>query len=236
MYRRHALGAACFVVMATAMAPSIAGAQTKPAPFVGKTWISTDSSAAPGTFRIFLADGTLVMDSCGETYRLASWRRLGAQRIEWHEDSARIEAEVSQPSPNRLRLRLQLRGGNKDEQYRLAPVPYVCPETTASRPAGPGSIGRTAGGRAPGIVAPAPAAYRCGDETFKLAFEAGQAFVTLPDGSVTTLKRLAGGRSTQVLQFTNGRLTFSLDESAAAASRVTFARGRMAPIACTSQK
>ena len=34
------------------------------APFVGKIWIATDPSAAPGTFRIFLPDGTLVMDLC----------------------------------------------------------------------------------------------------------------------------------------------------------------------------
>jgi hypothetical protein len=36
-------------------------------PFVGKIWLSTDASAAPGTFRIFLPDGTLVMDLCVET-------------------------------------------------------------------------------------------------------------------------------------------------------------------------
>jgi hypothetical protein len=177
------------------------------------------------------------MDSCGETYRLASWRSIGAQRVEWREDTARIEAEVSQPSPNRLRLRLRLRDGTKDEQYQLAKVPYICPETKSSSPGGAVGANGNAVVRAPGIVAPAPAAYRCGDETYKVAFEEGQAFVTLPDGSVTTLKRLpAGGRAAQPLQFTNGRLTFFLDGAAAATSRVTFARGRMAPLPCTLQK
>ena len=68
--------------------------------------------------------------------------------------------------------------------------------------------------------------------------EASQAFVTLPDGSVTTLKRLtAGGRSSShPLQFTNGRLTFFLDDAATATIRVTFARGRMARLPCTLQK
>ena len=69
-----------------AAAPSVARAQG----FVGRTWLSTDASAPPGTLRIFLADGTLLMDSCGETYRLAKWRSLGAGRIEWTEDGARI--------------------------------------------------------------------------------------------------------------------------------------------------
>nr|MDQ3417829.1 hypothetical protein [Acidobacteriota bacterium] len=60
--------------------------------FVGKVWMSTDPSAAPGTLRIFLPDGTLLMDSCGETYRLARWRAIDDRRIEWTEDAARIEA------------------------------------------------------------------------------------------------------------------------------------------------
>ena len=58
--------------------------------FVGKVWLATDPSAAPGTLRIFLANGTLLMDSCGETYRLAEWRTVGERRLEWTEDTARI--------------------------------------------------------------------------------------------------------------------------------------------------
>ncbi|MEO7276057.1 MAG: hypothetical protein ABIX28_25870 [Vicinamibacterales bacterium] len=236
MRRSRALIAASSMIIAAAMAPEAASAQAKPPPFVGKTWMATDPSPAPGTFRIFLADGTLVMDSCGETYRLASWRSVGPQRVEWREDTERIEAEVSQPSPNRLRLRLRLRdGGRKDEQYQLAKVPYVCPETRSSLPAGSLS-GATTSARSPALVTPAPAAYRCGDETFKVAFDANQAFVTLPDGSLATLKRLTGGVATRGLQFTNGRLTFFLDDSAATTSQVTLARGRMAPLPCSVQK
>ena len=62
--------------------------------FVGKVWISTDASAALGTLRIFLPDGTMVMDSCVETYRLARWASIDAGRIAWQEDGARIEAEI----------------------------------------------------------------------------------------------------------------------------------------------
>jgi hypothetical protein len=60
-------------------------------PFVGKTWMSSDSSAAPGTIRIFLPDGTLVMDSCGETYRLARWRTRNSSSCEctWPASSRR---------------------------------------------------------------------------------------------------------------------------------------------------
>jgi hypothetical protein len=97
-------------------------------PFVGKAWMSTDPSAALGTMRIFLADGTLVMDSCGETYRIARWRAIDDRRIEWQEDNARIEAAVTQPSSEQLQLRMQLVSELREENYRLASVPFVCPD------------------------------------------------------------------------------------------------------------
>jgi hypothetical protein len=98
--------------------------------FVGKAWLSTDPAAAPGTLRIFLTDGTLVMDSCVEVYRLARWKAIDERRIEWQEDTARIEADVTQVGSDQLQLRLHLVGGEiKQENYRLAAVPFVCPET-----------------------------------------------------------------------------------------------------------
>jgi hypothetical protein len=95
--------------------------------------MSTDPSAAPGTLRIFLSDGTLVMDSCGEAYRLARWRAIDERRIEWQEDSARIEAEVTKASSEQLQLRMHMARELKEENYRLAPVPFVCPDVRPSR-------------------------------------------------------------------------------------------------------
>jgi len=96
--------------------------------FVAKTWLSTDSSAPLGTIRIFLPDGTLLMDSCGETYRLARWTSMNDTRLAWEEDTARIEADVTQAAADVLELRLHLRSEVKVERYRLARVPYVCPD------------------------------------------------------------------------------------------------------------
>jgi len=39
-----------------------------------------------------------VMDSCGETYRLARWHAIDEHHIERQEDTARIEAKVMQVS------------------------------------------------------------------------------------------------------------------------------------------
>ena len=97
--------------------------------FVGRTWLSTDTSAALGTIRVFLPDGTLLMDACGETYRLARGTSMNGTRIAWEEDGARIEADVAQPAADTLELRLHLRSEVKVERYRLAQVPYVCPDS-----------------------------------------------------------------------------------------------------------
>ena len=101
--------------------------------FVGRVWASTDRAASPGTVRIFLPDGTLVMDSCGEGYRLARWS-LRAGRLAWQEDTARIEADIVRATSNALHLRLHLVRELKDEHYRPSSIPYVCPEPRASRP------------------------------------------------------------------------------------------------------
>ncbi len=105
------------VASATSAAPS----------FVGKAWVGEGSGDLPGVLRIFLPDGTLVMDSCWETYRLAEWRMDGG-RLVITEERMEIPAEVLSASDAELRLRLTLVDGTKEETYRPAPVPYVCPD------------------------------------------------------------------------------------------------------------
>ena len=43
-------------------------------------------------------------------------------------DTARIEAEVDQTAAGELRLRLRLTQEIKEERYRVANVPFVCPD------------------------------------------------------------------------------------------------------------
>ena len=108
--------------------PAATPASAAPLAFVGKIWLSSDPAAVLGTIRIFLADGTLVMDSCFETYRLARWEALDGRRVAWQEDTARIEAEVDETTAGELRLRLQLTEEVKEERYRVADVPFICPD------------------------------------------------------------------------------------------------------------
>jgi len=96
--------------------------------FVGKVWLTADFARPKGTVRIFLPDGTLVMDSCFETYRLTKWLPRSAEKIVWREDRAPIEAEVEQRTPKDLILKMHLPHEIREEEYILASVPYVCPD------------------------------------------------------------------------------------------------------------
>jgi hypothetical protein len=145
--KRYALP---LVLLCACTTPQTGSPRGHPQPeFVGKVWVSTDASAAPGTFRIFLPDGTLVMDSCWETYRLAPWRTIDGRRIEWTEDTARIVAQITQLTGERLHLRLQLGGGSQGGDLSPGASAY-----RLSRHAAVSQDVSTCGVRPP--VAPAP--------------------------------------------------------------------------------
>jgi hypothetical protein len=95
---------------------------------VNRVWTQPDSADLPGVMRIFLADGTLVQDSCWETHRLSLWRMELGGALVWDEDGATIKADVVSLSEDELVLRLHLVGGAEEQRYVAAPVPYVCPD------------------------------------------------------------------------------------------------------------
>jgi len=75
----------------------------------------------------FLSDGTLIMDSCWETYRLSRWRRGENGSITWNEDGKDIVARIAELD-SVLVLDVALVSGTDVQRYRPAPVPFVCPE------------------------------------------------------------------------------------------------------------
>lgn len=93
--------------------------------FIGKIWVSTTPGHARGSLLIFLPDRSLLMDSCFETYRISTWGAEG-DRIRWIEDTIPIEAVLSMPGEDELRL--QLAGQEHVQSYVSATVPYVCPD------------------------------------------------------------------------------------------------------------
>jgi hypothetical protein len=93
-----------------------------------RVWIGQDSDVAPGTLRAFLSDGTLVMTSCVEVYRLAPWRWVEGSTLVWEEDGATIRAEVALASRSELVLVLDLADGPVTRSYHAAQAPVVCPD------------------------------------------------------------------------------------------------------------
>lgn len=99
-------------------------------PLLNKVWVRTDADPGlPGPMQIFLGDGTLVTDSCWETYRLSRWQQVSDTAISWDEDGMTINAEITSLTESELVLNLKLVGDEVQEQrFALAEVPYLCPD------------------------------------------------------------------------------------------------------------
>lgn len=108
-------------------APAAESVTTTPNPLVNRVWVRADADL-PGVMRIFLDDGTLVMDSCWETHRLAPWTSPVPGQLVWQEDTAEIKATVLNVTMSELVLQLELIDGPREERYVAATVPYVCPD------------------------------------------------------------------------------------------------------------
>ena len=96
-------------------------------PFTDRVWRRTDQGSAHGAMQVFLGNGTLISDSCFETYRLSSWRQDGDQ-ITWSEDGAEVSARLANVDTGELVLQVNLAGGEQEQRFAAATVPYVCPD------------------------------------------------------------------------------------------------------------
>lgn len=99
-------------------------------PLLNKVWVRADADPVlPGPMQIFLSDGTLVSDSCWETYRLSKWQQVSDSAISWDEDGMTINADIATLTDTELVLNLKLVGDEILEQrFVTAAVPYVCPD------------------------------------------------------------------------------------------------------------
>lgn len=93
-----------------------------------RVWVKSDTGELPGVIKIFLADGTLVQDSCWETHRLSQWQMTSDTGVTWNEDGIDIAAEIVSVSANDLVLSVRLGKQAVEERYTAAQVPAVCPD------------------------------------------------------------------------------------------------------------
>jgi hypothetical protein len=123
-----ALVAACTDAPAPPVARAAGGTVAAASALTNRVWIRTSPDSPLGSMLIFLSDGTLLQDSCGETYRLSRWRADDPDTIRWQEDTAEIRATVVKLTEADLTLRLDLVSGVGTATYVAATVPYVCPD------------------------------------------------------------------------------------------------------------
>ncbi len=114
----------------TAVSDTTAADDPVPAqpPFVNRTWVRPGELSPPGSMMIFLSDGTLLSDSCFETYRLSRWQSGGDGRLTWQEDGVDIDAKVLRADEGEFVLELQLSSGSEQHRFVPATIPYVCPD------------------------------------------------------------------------------------------------------------
>ena len=102
-------------------------------PLLNKVWVRADADEnLPGPMQIFLGDGTLVSDSCWETYRLSKWEQVSDSAISWDEDGMTINADIASISDTELVLNLKLGSEVQEQRFVTATAPYVCPDMIKS--------------------------------------------------------------------------------------------------------
>ena len=112
-----------------APAPPIAATDLAGGPLVNTIWRVTSANRAPGTLFVFLSNGTLMMTSCVEVYRLATWQAETTDRLTIVEDIAvQYTADIQALNQNHLSLRLNLKTEQVDLTLEAAKAPFVCPD------------------------------------------------------------------------------------------------------------
>jgi hypothetical protein len=93
-----------------------------------RVWLDTGDDVPAGSLRAFLTDGTLVMTSCVEVYRLAPWRWVEDSRLVWEEDGRSMHAEVVLAGRDEMVLAIELADGTVTRRFSAAQAPVVCPD------------------------------------------------------------------------------------------------------------
>lgn len=132
MLKAATAGAAALVLSACSYVPEVAmpgsGSTDTRALVENRVWLDTGADAPRGALRAFLSDGTLVMTSCVEVYRLAPWRWVDGSRLVWEEDGRSIRGEVVLAGRDEMVLAIELGDVIDTRRFSAAQAPVVCPD------------------------------------------------------------------------------------------------------------
>ena len=125
-----AVSALCALPASAQEAEGMTSAPMIGASFTEKFWVQSEEDAGlPGSMVLFLSEGTMLQDSCWETYRLSNWKMTGEDSLSWQEDTMTIEADIVELNEAELILALHLVGDETvEKRYTASPVPFLCPD------------------------------------------------------------------------------------------------------------
>jgi len=96
---------------------------------LNKVWRVTAPTGKPlGSMYLFLPDGTLLMTSCVETYRLAKWSANADGTLTITEDAATTYRATYQAADRTAKLTFALKNEQLSVDLRVAETPFVCPD------------------------------------------------------------------------------------------------------------
>jgi len=96
---------------------------------LNKVWRVTAPTGKPlGSMYLFLPDGTLLMTSCVETYRLAKWSANADGTLTITEDAATTYRATYQAADRTAKLTFALKNESMSVDLRVAETPFVCPD------------------------------------------------------------------------------------------------------------
>lgn len=99
--------------------PGLDGAADASVNLVNKVWqVDSSSGVAPGTFYVFLSEGTLLITSSGSKPLLGTWKYEGGELV-MVEDGIPYKTEILQLEANRFRIR----NNNPGEPVQTTLVP-----------------------------------------------------------------------------------------------------------------
>lgn len=201
--------------------------------FVDRVWIvDTATAVTPGSLYVFLSDNVLLTSPKGGTPTVGTWAE-DVDGLVLTMKGRSTKVAVLELTPERFRF--QMKGATPGAEVTL--VPAIKPEppppvqTTAAPAPAP------AAPAAPAQVAtPIGAPYRCGGDTFRVAFDEDKAYLTWPDNTVVVLREVKvpdSGPSRRT--YTDGQLRV-VEDTSESFTRVLFARPGFRPRPCSSTR
>lgn len=106
-----------------------------PPSFVNRVWVVAESpQVAPGEFRVFLSEGTLIMASPHATPALGTWRYHDGH-LTITEEGREYEVEILELEENAFHMRIRGPGEPVDIRFKPAEQPPV-PKNSLEQPVG----------------------------------------------------------------------------------------------------